>query len=87
VRYTAREGGQPLRNAALAALKTSVAATASVGSARLLSVRTEFPTEFPTECSPFTAVQLDGDTTEAPLTLTLRERSTGGRGPYDAAPR
>jgi hypothetical protein len=69
VRYTAREGGQPLRTAAVAALRAQVAAAASVGSTRLVSIRSEFPTEW----SRFKATMLDGDTTEAPLRLTLRD--------------
>jgi receptor-binding and translocation channel-forming TcA subunit of Tc toxin len=43
-RYTARDGGQPLRRAASANLRSLIAAAGAAGSARLLSVRHEFPT-------------------------------------------
>lgn len=69
VRYTAREGGAPLRTAAVAHVKKKVAEASATGSVRLLSVRHEFPTEW----ARFTAVALDAQTLEAPLTLTLRE--------------
>jgi hypothetical protein len=68
LRYTAREGGAPLRTAAVAHLKGRVAAAATTGSVRLLSLRHEFPTEW----ARFTAITLDGQTPEAALTLTLR---------------
>lgn len=69
LRYTAREGGAPLRDAAVAHLRERVAEAASAGSVRLLSVRHEFPTEW----ARFAAVALDPQTPEAPLTVTLRE--------------
>ncbi len=68
LRYTAREGGAPLRDAAVNQLKTRIAAAAAVGSVRLLSVRQEFPTEW----ARFTAVELSDDVPLAPLRLTLR---------------
>lgn len=43
IRYTAREGGGPLRSAALAALKERMAAAQALGSVRLFSLRHEFP--------------------------------------------
>ncbi|MCG3161363.1 MAG: hypothetical protein JMDDDDMK_02531 [Acidobacteria bacterium] len=84
-RYTAREGGGLLRNGAVANLKTLIKAAQAVGSARLFSVRHEFPTEWArfTSPRPLPANQL------AKLTLTLREehypfwsRSDDGK-PFD----
>ena len=46
IRYTAREGGQSLKAAALANLKTKIAAAQTVGSTRLFSMRHEFPSEW-----------------------------------------
>lgn len=69
LRYTAREGGMPLRTAAVANLTERVAAATTVGSVRLLSVRQDFPTEW----ARFTSVQLGGAIEVAPLTVTLRE--------------
>jgi hypothetical protein len=46
VRYTAREGGQALKTAALANLKTKIAAAQTVGSTRLFSMRHEFPSQW-----------------------------------------
>ncbi len=46
LRYTAREGGQALRDAAMTALKAQVDAGAPFGSVRLLSLREEFPSEW-----------------------------------------
>ncbi len=46
VRLTAREGGKPLRDAAMEALKTRIDAGTSFGSVRLFSMREEFPTEW-----------------------------------------
>ncbi|WP_117214164.1 insecticidal toxin protein [Allorhizocola rhizosphaerae] len=63
LRYTAREGGAPLRAAAQAHVAQEVAGAATAGSVRMLSVRQEFPTEW----ARFTA------TAGAPLTITLRE--------------
>ncbi|MEK6804176.1 MAG: insecticidal toxin protein [Nitrospirota bacterium] len=44
VRFTAREGGKPLRDAAMEALKSRIDAGTSFGSVRLFSLREEFPT-------------------------------------------
>jgi hypothetical protein len=44
LRYTAREGGEPLRRAASSHLRSLIAAAGATGSSRLLSVRHEFPT-------------------------------------------
>ncbi len=46
VRFTAREGGKPLRDAAMEALKTRIDAGTSFGSVRLFSMREEFPAEW-----------------------------------------
>ncbi|WP_116070456.1 hypothetical protein [Asanoa ferruginea] len=64
LRYTARGGGEPLRAAAQAELTGRVTEAATAGSARLLSLRHDFPTEW----ARFTAA----DDPEPPLTVTLR---------------
>lgn len=46
LRYTAREGGAVLRNAAVGNLKAGIEEAQSVGSVRLFSVRHEFPGEW-----------------------------------------
>ena len=46
IRYTAREGGGPIRDAAMKAIKDAFADAQSVGSVRLFSVRNEFPSEW-----------------------------------------
>ncbi|ULA65336.1 MAG: Insecticidal toxin protein [Nitrospira sp.] len=46
VRFTAREGGKPLRDAAMEALKTRIDAGSAFGSVRLFSMREEFPAEW-----------------------------------------
>ncbi len=46
IRYTAREGGGLLRNAAIADLKTLIQEGHAAGSVRLFSVRHEFPSEW-----------------------------------------
>lgn len=46
VRFTAREGGKPLRDAAMTALKARLDAGTASGSVRLFSLREEFPTEW-----------------------------------------
>lgn len=46
LRYTAREGGELLRNGALANLKTAIKTATTVGSVRLFSIRQEFPSEW-----------------------------------------
>jgi hypothetical protein len=72
VRYTAREGGLPLRTAAVGHLAAQAAAEEAAGSVpgsvRLLSLRHEFPTSW----ARFTAVRLDDETVEAPLAIELR---------------
>jgi hypothetical protein len=69
LRYTARDGGLALRSKATAALQARIGAASAVGSARLLSVRHEFPTEW----ARFTTSAPSGQPPTAPLTLTLRE--------------
>jgi hypothetical protein len=46
IRYTARDGGQPLKDAAMAELKAAIAAARDAGTSRLLSLRHEFPVEW-----------------------------------------
>jgi hypothetical protein len=67
LRYTAREGGQQLRNAAVADLKDAIGAATALGSLRLLSVRHDFPTEW----ARFVAGPKNANGT-VPLQLTLR---------------
>ena len=69
IRYTAREGGVPLRDAATARLRQLAKDAAAAGQARMLSVRHEFPTAW----ARFKAVAIGGDTERAPLTLELRD--------------
>lgn len=68
LRYTAREGGAPLRDGAVANLQQQIDAATSVGSLRLFSIRHEFPTDW----ARFKNVTIGGATARAPLTLTLR---------------
>src|SRR5262245_9167515 len=69
IRYTAREGGGLLRNGAVAKLNEQIAEARAAGSARLFSMRREFPTEW----ARFKSVQITGATKAAELTLRLRE--------------
>jgi hypothetical protein len=46
LRYTAREGGEMLKNAAVTQLQSAVAETLAAGSVRLFSIRNEFPAEW-----------------------------------------
>ena len=68
VRYTAREGGVPLRTSAQSHLANRIAAGGTVGSVRLLSVRHDFPTEW----ARFTAAVPSGEGV-VPLTVPLRQ--------------
>lgn len=68
VRYTAREGGVPLRTAAQSHLAARIAAGSTVGSVRLLSVRHDFPTEW----ARFAAAT-PSPAGVVPLTVPLRE--------------
>ena len=69
LRYTARDGGLALRSTATEALLARIGAASAVGSAGLLSVRHEFPTEW----ARFTTSVPSGQPPTAPLTLTLRD--------------
>ncbi len=68
VRYTAREGGAPLRAAAEKSLLAQIKAATTIGSVRLLSLRRDFPTDW----AKFAATDLTANP-RAPYTLTLRE--------------
>ncbi len=71
IRYTARDGGRPLRQAASAHLRSRIAAGSAAGSTRLLSVRHEFPSAW----ARFTAAQAGSGAADSPraeLTLDLR---------------
>jgi hypothetical protein len=69
LRYTAREGGQSLRTAAVAYITKTVKDAAATGAVRLLSMRQDFPSEW----ARFKATTLDAQTPEAPLEITLRQ--------------
>ena len=69
LRYTARDGGLALRSTAAAALQVRIDAAGAIGSARLLDVRHDFPTEW----ARFTTSVPSGQPPTAPLTLTLRD--------------
>jgi hypothetical protein len=66
IRYTAREGGALLRSGAVNTLETRIQA---LGSARLFSVRHEFPSEW----AKFKSLQLEPAPPFRELTFTLRE--------------
>lgn len=68
VRYTAREGGVALRNAAEQHLRGLVEAADTIGSVRVLSMRHEFPTEW----ARFTGATIDDGNPRATLSLNLR---------------
>ena len=67
IRYTAREGGELLRSAAIANLQKQIAAAQTIGSVRLFSIRHEFPTEW----AKFRSVTINGTTPTAVLSLNL----------------
>jgi len=70
LKYTAREGGNVLRSAAVGNLKTCIEEAQTVGSARLFSVRHEFPGEW----ARFKNDTLSNNPPHrAKLSLTLRE--------------
>ncbi|AFZ22071.1 Tc toxin subunit A-related protein [Allocoleopsis franciscana] len=68
MRYTARDGGRLLKNAAIANVKEQIDAAQTVGSVRLFSLRHEFPTEW----AKFKSAKIEGETKTAELTLNLR---------------
>jgi hypothetical protein len=67
LRYTAREGGELLRSAAVANLQKQIANAQTVGSVRLFSIRHEFPTGW----AKFRGVTIGGTTPTAGLSLNL----------------
>ena len=69
IRYTAREGGTPLRAAALGYASGLIDSAEATGSVRLFSLRHEFPTEW----AQFKGVEIDDTNPVAPLTIELRE--------------
>jgi hypothetical protein len=68
IKYTAREGGVVLRNAALSNLKTGIEEAQAAGAVRLFSVRHEFPVEW----AKFKSVSQSGNPPYE-LSLELRE--------------
>jgi hypothetical protein len=68
IRYTAREAGQPFRNAAMRDLTERIDASQATGTTRLFSVRHEFPTEW----AQFKSSTIDSASPTAKLLLTLR---------------
>jgi hypothetical protein len=68
VRYTAREGGEILRAAAVQNLQTGINKATTVGSVCLFSARHDFPTEW----AKFQSVTINAATPTAELSLALR---------------
>jgi len=69
IRYTAREGGQALKDKAIANLKAQIADATAAGMVRLFSVRREFPSDW----ARFKNAKLTDDVQTAELSLPLRE--------------
>jgi Tc toxin complex TcA C-terminal TcB-binding domain len=69
IRYTAREGGGLLKNAATANINARIEEAQAAGTVRLFSVRHEFPTEW----AKLKSVKLSDTTKAAELSLKLRE--------------
>lgn len=69
LRYTAREGGDPLRSGAVNNLKAAIDEAQATGSVRLFGVRRDFPSEW----AKFKSIQLGGEIKTAALTVNLRE--------------
>jgi hypothetical protein len=67
LRYTAREGGELLRSAAVANLQKEIAGGQTVGSVRLFSIRHEFPTAW----AKFRGITIGGTTPTSGLSLNL----------------
>ena len=67
VRYTAREGGDLLKAAAVQNLQDSINKAQTVGSVCLFSIRHEFPSDW----AKFQSVTISGAITTAELSLTL----------------
>ena len=71
IRYTAREGGNLLRNGAITYIKELVTEAKAVGSTRMFSMRYEFPTEW----AKFTSVKIEGPIKTAELSFKLCEEN------------
>lgn len=69
LRYTAREGGGLLRNAAIEHVKELIGDAQAAGSVRLFSVRHEFPTEW----AKFKGIKIEGGTTQPELAVDIRQ--------------
>jgi hypothetical protein len=67
VRYTAREGGEVLKTAAVQNLRRLINKAQTVGSVCLFSIRHEFPSDW----AKFQSVSIEGATLTAELSLTL----------------
>jgi Tc toxin complex TcA C-terminal TcB-binding domain len=67
VRYTAREGGELLKAAAVQNLQTQIKKAQTIGSVCLFSIRHEFPSAW----AKFQSVTIGGSTLTAELSLTL----------------
>jgi hypothetical protein len=67
VRYTAREGGELLKAAAVKNLQDQIKHAQTIGSIRLFSIRHEFPTAW----AKFQSVTIGGGTPTAELSLDL----------------
>jgi hypothetical protein len=68
VRYTAREGGELLKAAAVQNLQTAIRKAHTIGSVCLFSMRHDFPSEW----AKFQSVTIGGATPTAELSVTLR---------------
>jgi hypothetical protein len=68
LRYTAREGGDILKQGAVANLSNCIKEAQAAGTVRLFSIRHEFPTEW----AKFKAVEIKGNVKTAELALDLR---------------
>jgi hypothetical protein len=68
VRYTAREGGELLKAAAVQSLQNAINKAHTVGSVRLFSARHEFPSEW----AKFQSVTIGGATPTAEFVVPLR---------------
>lgn len=68
LRYTAREGGELLKAAAVQNLQASINKAQTVGSVRLFSIRHDFPSEW----ARFKSVTIVDATATAPLSIALR---------------
>ena len=69
IRYTARDGGDQLRESAMAHLMDVIANGTASGMARLFSVRHEFPAEW----AKFKSVKINDSNKTAELAFELRE--------------